>query len=203
MAGRNNIEKNHYENEQRALLRRMESNKEHIMTEKIGADTIERARQILLDSNVGDINVLWRNKCIYNGNLSTTTTQQLCDVAIRAHGILAVMCRILGVYRTDLILRIEKEPKVKRMIAEQREDIIDMAECRLFEATSEGREWAVKFTLQTLGRKRGYSDDIIPKDNRGLILDVIESAIDDSRLLTDDIDWEDEINTERLTDETS
>lgn len=153
--------------------------REILARQALQSSNVTELRKQLIESDVGDIHVLWRNKILYNGRPEDITEKMLCDVLIRSHGIYAVACRILGVQRWQLVTLLSKSQKARRIVAEERENILDMSECRLFEAAAAGQEWAVKFMLSTLGKHRGYSTEDKPANNKGLIMDVIEAALDE------------------------
>lgn len=52
---------------------------------------------------------------------------------------------------------INKYPSCVQAMQDEREAVIDLAESKLVEKLSMGREWAIKYTLSTLGKGRGYT----------------------------------------------
>jgi len=151
----------------------------------------EEFRQELMDMDYGEIQRLWRVKHLRCANPESLTEQQINDVAIRAHGITAVMARILGLSRYETTKLIKKYPSAIRTIAEERENIVDIAESRLFEAAAQGQEWAVKMILYCQGKRRGWTKEISPETNKGRILEALDSltsTMDDDELLEYDID---------------
>ena len=62
------------------------------------------------------------------------------------------------------VLNYEKRWKsVADAIAEERANIVDYAESKLFEALTTGSWQAIKYVLSTLGRDRGYDPEIDPE----------------------------------------
>jgi len=148
-------------------------------------------REMLLDMDYGEITRLWRVKHLRCANPESLSEQQIMDVAIRAHGVIVVMCRILGLDRWEVTKLIKKYPRVKRTIAEERENIVDMAECRLFEAANMGQEWAIKMILYCQGKYRGWTKEMSASDNKGRILaalDHLTGEMDEEELHEYDIE---------------
>ena len=50
----------------------------------------------------------------------------------------------------------EGNEELKQLMVNERDKIIDVAENKLFVAVKSGKEWAVKYTLNTIGKNRGY-----------------------------------------------
>lgn len=141
-------------------------------------------RGYLIKSDYGEIQRLWRTQYLQCTNPDTLTEREILDAVVRAHGVIAVLARILGLKRHQTESLIKKYPSVKRAVAEERENLVDLAECRLFEATNYGEEWAVKFVLQCLGKNRGWTKEISPAENKGKILEAINkmTEMDDEEL---------------------
>lgn len=54
--------------------------------------------------------------------------------------------------------RAQKRPKIRAVIEDERNRVIDFAEAKLIESVGRGEAWAVCFLLKTQGRKRGYNE---------------------------------------------
>lgn len=52
---------------------------------------------------------------------------------------------------------LNRNPKLRQTVEEQTDITLDLAETKLFNAISNGEDWAVKFYLETKGKLRGYS----------------------------------------------
>lgn len=82
----------------------------------------------------------------------------------RAKGIVSVAATNLGISATALHRRIQRNKSLQLVKWEAREGIIDMAEAKLFKAIN-AEDWrAVKYTLSTLGKKRGYVERVETMD---------------------------------------
>ncbi|MBA7493869.1 hypothetical protein ES702_04434 [subsurface metagenome] len=70
----------------------------------------------------------------------------------------------LNITRVGLEKRISRNPKLKKIVNEERfshrETKKDLAEDKLFEALSRGDWKAVRYILSTLGKDRGYGDTL-------------------------------------------
>ena len=47
---------------------------------------------------------------------------------------------------------------IREMMAVERESFVDLAETELVKKVKKGSDWAVKYTLSTLGKKRGFTE---------------------------------------------
>lgn len=73
-----------------------------------------------------------------------------------ARGIVSVAAHNLGITRSALDRRIQRNAGLQKIKAESRDTIIDYAESKLFKAIK-NEDWrAIKYTLSTLGKSRGY-----------------------------------------------
>jgi hypothetical protein len=64
----------------------------------------------------------------------------------------------LGCDPDTIYRRAKTQPAIRKAIRQARGRLLDTAEGRLKQAVERGEEWAVKLTLKTLGKKRGYSE---------------------------------------------
>lgn len=71
-------------------------------------------------------------------------------------GILSLIASRLGVSRRSIYEWTVKKPEVQKIIQEEREKMLDVAENQLFKNVTAGEEWAIKYFLSTRGRERGY-----------------------------------------------
>ena len=81
---------------------------------------------------------------------------QYQEAIVAAHGILSSAARRLGCSRTAIHKACKRHPTVQKALDEARDEILDLAESRLFEAVNAGSLPAVMFMLSTIGRDRGY-----------------------------------------------
>ena len=81
--------------------------------------------------------------------------------ALRSQGgIIAAAAQVLRVSRQTLYVWIRAEPELQALVAELRDEILDLAEGQLLKAVKDGSERSVHFMLKTIGRERGYGDKI-------------------------------------------
>ena len=79
------------------------------------------------------------------------------EIALKdSAGIVDVAAKRLGCSRAYLYNFIKENPHLNELRQQERERFIDMAESKLVKKVQEESDWAIKYTLQTLGRKRGY-----------------------------------------------
>ena len=75
---------------------------------------------------------------------------------LEAHGVKAQAARLLGCNRNTVERYISLYPTVQEAYAIARAELVDLAESKLVEQL-EGGEWpAIRFTLATIGKDRGY-----------------------------------------------
>jgi len=85
------------------------------------------------------------------------TPDQVAAALRAANGVHAIAAEQLGCHRTTILDYIRRYPKVRQACDEARAVVVDKAESKLI-ALVEREEWpAIRFTLVTLGRDRGYS----------------------------------------------
>lgn len=77
-----------------------------------------------------------------------------------SRGNLSHAARQLGVARSALQAFINRHPELRQIVTDQREAIVDSAENALAAAVLDKQGWAVCFTLKTLGRSRGYIEQV-------------------------------------------
>jgi len=126
----------------------------------------------------GEMPLLWRTGFIRCADPDSLSEGVIVDACHRGHGIVSVIGRILGVSNGTLYSWINKRRYVKSAIAEARESMVDLAECRLFEAVNRGEDWAVREVLHCLGTHRGWLENKERPNNRGEILDAIDRMVE-------------------------
>ena len=81
----------------------------------------------------------------------------LVEKALRKYnGNISTVARSLGVTRSAIYWRIQKDAKLKEVWQETRETFLDNTETALADAVNNREGWAVCFTLKTIGKNRGY-----------------------------------------------
>ncbi len=64
----------------------------------------------------------------------------------------------IGCHADTIYHRARTSPAIAEALQEERGQLVDLAEAKLFEAVREGRPWAITFLLRTLGKHRGYTE---------------------------------------------
>ena len=93
-------------------------------------------------------------------------------------GIVSDAAKILGISATALHRRIQRNKSLQVVKWEARESIIDMAESGLITNLRTKKPWAIKYTLSTLGKSRGYVErqevqEIEPAKKQLIIIDEL------------------------------
>jgi len=73
-----------------------------------------------------------------------------------AHGLVLVAATRLGCSTDTIYRRADRFASVRNALQSARDEIIDLAEAKLYQAVQAGEPWAIALVLRTLGRKRGY-----------------------------------------------
>jgi hypothetical protein len=73
-----------------------------------------------------------------------------------AHGLVLVAATRLGCSTSTIYRRADRFASVRDALQSAREEIVDLAEAKLYQAVQAGEAWAVTLVLRTLGRRRGY-----------------------------------------------
>lgn len=84
------------------------------------------------------------------------TALQVAGAIRQARGILSAAAELLGCQRATVLAYIRRHATVRLALQESRAVLVDHAEQRLTDAVDKGEWPAVRFTLLTLGRDRGY-----------------------------------------------
>jgi len=69
----------------------------------------------------------------------------------------ALACRTANISRQTLDNWINKFDTLKQSIEDMHEEVLDLAETKLLQAMNNGEKWAITYTLDTLGKERGYT----------------------------------------------
>lgn len=86
-------------------------------------------------------------------------------------GNVSAISRVLKQPRSTIHKLISDDPVLARLLADERERMIDNAEEGLNSAVDKGEAWAVCFTLKTQGKERGYTErsEVTGKDGVDLM----------------------------------
>lgn len=90
------------------------------------------------------------------GNQERYTVAQMIEALRQCEGLVATAARALGCDRETVYHYMQRHPEVAEAREEAREIILDVAESELAKAVRLGDLDAVKFTLSTVGKNRGY-----------------------------------------------
>jgi hypothetical protein len=92
-------------------------------------------------------------------------------------GLMAPAARALGVSRNSLMIRIAKEPELRKVRDEAVEIMLDIAEGHLMNGIRSGDKKDVRYFLRTRGRNRGYGDRTeVVGDGGGPVHVIIEGT---------------------------
>lgn len=79
-----------------------------------------------------------------------------------AKGNVSLAAELIGCSRRTIHLRIESTPAIRTARDEARrlkqEDLVDLAEGGLYHALVGREAWAIKYTLSSIGKERGYTE---------------------------------------------
>jgi hypothetical protein len=78
----------------------------------------------------------------------------------KTHGNMALVAQMLGCSREAIRVRVEKSEELQKILHEERNAVIDVAEGALQRAVLNGEGWAIAFTLKTIGKTRGYIERV-------------------------------------------
>lgn len=107
------------------------------------------------------------------------TIQQIEEQLIALDGNTAAVGRSLKISRQAVNQRIQKSPRLLKLIDELRETNLDEAENQLMNAIRRGEGWAVCFYLKTQGKKRGYVErsELTGADGGAIQVSTFEKAV--------------------------
>lgn len=89
-----------------------------------------------------------------------TPIEDVKDELRKAKGIVSVAAKNLGITRNALDRRIQRNKTLQKIKRDARETIIDLAEAKLYKAINNEDFRAIKYTLSTLGKERGYVERV-------------------------------------------
>ena len=84
------------------------------------------------------------------------TDKKVEEALIKAGGVIAEAARLLDVDRANLSRRIKKSERLSQVKTEALEEMIDLAESKMFEKIREGDKIALIFFLKCHGKNRGW-----------------------------------------------
>ena len=83
--------------------------------------------------------------------------KKVIETLTAAHGNVSLASQKLGVNRRTIHRHMKKNPALRQVVEDCREQMLDKAEGNIFEAAEKGDLAACRFILTTLGKARGYS----------------------------------------------
>lgn len=83
---------------------------------------------------------------------------RILDQIQKSKGNVSHVARSLGMSRSALHDRIKHSVTLQKAIQDERETIVDAAENSLYASVLKKEAWAVCFTLKTIGKNRGYTE---------------------------------------------
>lgn len=84
------------------------------------------------------------------------TKEQVEHAIKKTAGNISACARELGVARNTVYNKIEQHAELAQLLADTREELVDIAESALRREVINGNITAIIFTLKTQGRTRGY-----------------------------------------------
>jgi hypothetical protein len=114
------------------------------------------------------------------------TDAQIKSALLKCKGLVYLAAKMIGCDQDTVHRRAKKNPKLRKIIEQERGEFIDTAELALLSAVTRGESWAVCFTLKTQGRIRGYVErsEIIQKTNEEIPLEEM-SDVELARVIKD------------------
>ena len=94
------------------------------------------------------------------GHYIKLRAEQVVPILQEVDGNVYLASKKLGVDRGSLYRFVKKHPKIQEVINQARESMVDIGESKLKQAVLKGEAWAVCFTLKTLGKSRGYVEQL-------------------------------------------
>lgn len=82
---------------------------------------------------------------------------QVAEALQKSHGLQKLAAEELHCSRRTIANYVKEHPTVAEAYDEAREVVLDVAESKLYKAINDGKEWAIKFYLSTVGKSRGYT----------------------------------------------
>ncbi len=77
-----------------------------------------------------------------------------------------------GMTYAGVLKRVKGDPQLTEALQETRESVVDLAQSQLIAAVRDGAAWAVKFTLETWGKSRGFSKqlEVVEPEQQGQVV---------------------------------
>lgn len=88
------------------------------------------------------------------------TVADYTEALTKSHGLVAFAARRLGVSRQAVYNMINRHPEVNEAMIDAREELLDLAETKVFAAVAQGNLKICCWVLERLGKHRGYTKQI-------------------------------------------
>ncbi len=85
------------------------------------------------------------------------TVADYTEAITKSHGLVAFAARRLGVSRLAVYNMVKRHPEVNEAMTDAREQLLDLAEAKVFVAVAEGNLKICCWVLERLGKHRGYT----------------------------------------------
>lgn len=92
----------------------------------------------------------------------TPSTKRIMEALTTSHGRVAEAAQLLRVEYKILRSCLMEDRDLRIHLKGIRELSIDKAEAKLMEAVEKGEQWAIRFLLTGIGKKRGWGENPIP-----------------------------------------
>lgn len=106
------------------------------------------------------------------------TKKHLLETIADKYGIIKDIAEAYEVTRGTIYQWLEKYPECKEAVTKGKDRVIDLAESKLIENIGLGKEKSIIFALETIGKRRGYTQLIETRD-RGKLEDQFDDLTDD------------------------
>jgi len=97
--------------------------------------------------------------------------QKVIDLIKKYKGKIAPVAQEMGCCVATIYNYANRYKSVKKAIKQAKETwdctLVDAAETKLYQAVTRGSAWAVKYALETKGRKRGYTTSPVTEEDEG------------------------------------
>lgn len=112
------------------------------------------------------------------------TNAKIIDALRETHGNFMLSAKKLGCSRVMIWSRVKKSEELQKVVEDEREGMVDIAEGALYSSLLNQDPWAVQFTLKTRGKDRGYVErqqtEITGKDGDPIIVKTLKNiSMDD------------------------
>lgn len=92
------------------------------------------------------------------GKKKNIPAEQIETLLTTNMGNVSAVAKSLKISRSTLYARIKASPRLERVVDDQRETLLDVAESILVQKVMAGDNDLLKFFLRTQGRRRGYTE---------------------------------------------